>query len=68
MGGGAVNGGVGPDFDIVFDYHAADLRDLAVAFAVPVKAKAIRTENDSGMEDTARSDFGSPADCDTGMD
>jgi hypothetical protein len=47
-----VNGTVGPDFDIVLDYHVAQLRDFPVA-AVFLwgKSETIRTDHGISMQD-----------------
>ena len=51
----AVDGGVGSDFHVVFDYQAADLRGLLVASCLLLSdvAETFAAENRSGLDDDA---------------
>src|SRR5262249_1565365 len=51
--GGPVDRGVGADLDVVLDADDPDLRDLAVAAAVPDVPEAVRTDDRAGVEDAA---------------
>ena len=53
--GSAVDGGVGADFDIVFDHQASDLGGLLVAssFRIADVAEACTAQNSAGLHDDA---------------
>src|SRR5438067_231322 len=48
--GAAVNGDIGPDFDIVLDYNTADLRHFAMFSLVHNVAKTVRANDGSSMD------------------
>ena len=53
----AIDGAVGPNFDVVLEHHAANVRDvLPAALLVERIAEAVRAEDDSGLEDDAIAD------------
>lgn len=60
--GGAVNGGVGADLDIVADDETADLREVGVAAILEDEAEAVGAEDGAGVDD------GASAHLDTGIE
>ena len=64
---GAIDAGVGADFDIVADFDAADLRELFVMIAGANEAEAVGAEDAAGVEDGAVADCHVLVDCDVGM-
>ncbi len=63
----AVDAGVRSDFDIVFDDHAANLRELDVAVPILHKAESIGSDHSARVDDHIVSDFHVGIDRDTRM-
>ena len=55
--GGAVDAGIGTDFDIVPDNHDSQLRDFVMVVAQPSEAIPIQTDADSRVQQAVAPDF-----------
>src|SRR5690606_15527475 len=49
--GGAIDGGVGADLDVVLDHHHAQLRNFVIAAVAKGKAKAVGADHSAAMDD-----------------
>src|SRR5579871_1763598 len=65
---GAIDTGICADFDIVADFHPADLREFLIVIAGSDEAKAVGAEYAAGVQHGAVADADVVVNCDVGVE